>query len=378
MAYPSDEKHNVEAATFEFTYRNRRQHRRTKLLIALLGGTIAFYSLLGAILICFYSDATLLALITNPRFNHRLNHLRNQWISTKSNIEKPRGVNVVAVVEYGNWERSSILDCYLRRNLVEYGGLLDEVIFIPGTSDRRHLEWLYETVNKSESYSIHQSLPAVDAKNVYIKIDGDVVYIEDNVIPAIVNTKLKHPDTSLISANVIHQPAVAEFHRRPGVVLPQSLDNESSSQDSKTSSERSWNPFWPDWRNMLKSWFASKMHCPSHSTLSKSTNATEKHAWTFQAQQHNSFLHHLERGELQTYKFPLWKNPPGEISGAFIILPNNNNNNDTTNSSQKNVLIDGKGVVSHYDDTAGLEGLDATDILGRYRKYAEEHICFAD
>lgn len=114
MAYPSDEKHNVEAATFEFTYRNRRQHRRTKLLIALLGGTIAFYSLLGAILICFYSDATLLALITNPRFNHRLNHLRNQWISTKSNIEKPRGVNVVAVVEYGNWERSSILDCYLR------------------------------------------------------------------------------------------------------------------------------------------------------------------------------------------------------------------------------------------------------------------------
>jgi hypothetical protein len=114
MAYPEDEKHNLEAGNVDFTYPKKRQRRRTKLLIAVLGGTIAFYSLFGAFLLCFYSDATLLALITNPSFNHRLNHLRNQWISTKSNIERLRGVNVVAVVEYRNWERSSILDCYLR------------------------------------------------------------------------------------------------------------------------------------------------------------------------------------------------------------------------------------------------------------------------
>lgn len=242
------------------------------------------------------------------------------------------------------------------------------MVFIPETSDQRHLEWLYETVDKSDSYSISQSLPAADAKNVYIKIDGDVVYIEDNVIPAIVNTKLQNPDTSIISANVIHQPAVAEFHRRPGVLLPHLLDTDSLSQDS---SERSWNPFWPYWRDMLKSRFPIE----AHSTRSKSSSATEKHAWLSQAQQHNSFLHHLERDELQSYKFPLWKNPPGEVSGAFVVLPNNNN---TPSSSGKNVLIDGKGVVSHYNDTAGLDGLDSTDILDRYRKYAEEHICFVD
>ena len=114
MASLSNEKQNLEAGNAVYTYPKRRQHRRTKLLIALLGGTIALYSLFGAIILCFYTDATLLALITNPSFNHRLNHLRNQWISTKSNIEKLKGVNVVAVVEYRNWERSSILDCYLR------------------------------------------------------------------------------------------------------------------------------------------------------------------------------------------------------------------------------------------------------------------------
>lgn len=114
MAYPNDEKQSLEAGNVAYTYSRRRQRRRTKLLIALLGGTIAFYSLFGAIILCFYTDATLLALITNPSFNHRLNHLRNQWIGTKSSIEKLRAVNVVAVVEYRNRERSSILDCYLR------------------------------------------------------------------------------------------------------------------------------------------------------------------------------------------------------------------------------------------------------------------------
>ncbi|EED18365.1 conserved hypothetical protein [Talaromyces stipitatus ATCC 10500] len=388
MAYTDEKLHNLEE-NIEPIYAKHSQHRRSKIfLIALLGGTITFYSLFGIILLCFYSDATLLALITNPHFNHKYNHLQNQWINTKSSIaldEKPRGVNIAAVVEYRNWERSSILNCYLRRNLVEYGGLLDEVVFIPETTDREHLEWLYETVNKSESYSIRPYFfPAADTKDIYIKIDGDVVYIEDNVIPTIINTKLQHPETGIVSANVIHQPAVAEFHRRAGVVLPQLLDIKSLSQDSKTSG-RNWIPFLSYWRNMLESWFCQQRPAPSSSSsiylVSNSASATEQYTWLSQAQQHNSFLHHLERDELQSYKFPLWKNPPGEISGAFVVLPGNSNAsniNSSTLSQQRDVLIDGKGVVSHYDDAAGKEGLDVTNILNRYRKYAEDHACFAD
>lgn len=121
---------------------------------------------------------------------------------------------------------------------------------------------------------------------------------------------------------------------------------------------------------MLKSWLPNGAY-----PTSKPARATETHAWLSQAQQHISFLHHLERGELQNYKFPLWKNPPGTVSDAFIVLPNGNN---TMSSSKQNVLIDGKGVVSHYDDAVGAQGLDSTDILDRYRKYAEEHICYAD
>lgn len=32
-------------------------------------------------------------------------------------------------------------------------------------------------------------------------------------------------------------------------------------------------------------------------------------------------------------------------------------------------------LVSHYDGKAGSEGLDATDVLQRYRAYAEEMVC---
>lgn len=39
------------------------------------------------------------------------------------------------------------------------------------------------------------------------------------------------------------------------------------------------------------------------------------------------------------------------------------------------IIIDGKGLVSRYDGKAGSEGLDATNVLQRYRACAEEMIC---
>jgi hypothetical protein len=43
--------------------------------------------------------------------------------------------------------------------------------------------------------------------------------------------------------------------------------------------------------------------------------------------------------------------------------------------SRPNVTIDGKGLVSHYSAQLGADGLDATDLLERYRAYAQERIC---
>ena len=123
MASLKDEKASLEAGNNIFKYSQRRKiARRNKLLvaIALLTGTIAFYLLFGAIVLCFYADATLLALITNPSFSHRLNLLRNQWLNTKGDMEELRALNVIAVVEYRSRARSSILECYLRVRSLRY------------------------------------------------------------------------------------------------------------------------------------------------------------------------------------------------------------------------------------------------------------------
>jgi hypothetical protein len=90
------------------------------LVLASILGTVVFYLALGALLLCYYSDASpLLAVIaTSSWFNNKQSYSSSPFYAfSKSNIElfeKPRDVNIVAVVSYRNLERTSILDCYLQ------------------------------------------------------------------------------------------------------------------------------------------------------------------------------------------------------------------------------------------------------------------------
>jgi hypothetical protein len=73
----------------------------------------------------------------------------------------------------------------LQRNLVENGGMLDEVIFAVHTDNEHDLEYLDQLVNTTHSYTKYQqekdyewlvgSWEKVERGNIYIKIDDDVV-----------------------------------------------------------------------------------------------------------------------------------------------------------------------------------------------------------
>ena len=114
--------------------------------------------------------------------------------------------------------------------------------------------------------------------------------------------------------------------------------------------------------------------------------------WTVGAQQHYSLLHHLELDQLRRYKFPLWVNPTEPITmnfGCFWgkdvqalreIFGHKSSEMIydewvKDGESRPNVTIDGKGLVSHYSSRQGVEGLDSTDLLDRYRAYAQERVC---
>lgn len=99
-------------------------------------------------------------------------------------FSKPEGVKIIALIFYGRPETVSILDCYLKQNLVSNGGFLDEVHWAVNTDDPPRLAYLDGLVKTSNSY-IKVKLPglgfdsiwatAVKRGNIYIKIDDDVV-----------------------------------------------------------------------------------------------------------------------------------------------------------------------------------------------------------
>jgi hypothetical protein len=92
---------------------------------------------------------------------------------------------VIGLIFYGRREFVEVLDCYLKRNLVENGGMLDEVIFAVHTDKTDDLEYLDQLVATSASYTKYKtekdyewlvgSWEKVERGNLYIKIDDDVV-----------------------------------------------------------------------------------------------------------------------------------------------------------------------------------------------------------
>ena len=99
-------------------------------------------------------------------------------------FSKPKGFKIIALIFYGRPETVSILDCYLKQNLVSNGGFLDEVHWAVNTDDPPRLAYLDSIVKTSDSY-VKVKLPglgfdsvwatAVKRGNIYIKIDDDVV-----------------------------------------------------------------------------------------------------------------------------------------------------------------------------------------------------------
>ena len=104
--------------------------------------------------------------------------------STVSPWKKPEGFKIIGLIFFGRPIVVEILDCYLKRNLVSNGGFLDEVLFMGHTNNEEDLQWLYKLVQAEPLYRniTIQGVSyddvwaeAVDDKNMYVKIDDDMV-----------------------------------------------------------------------------------------------------------------------------------------------------------------------------------------------------------
>jgi hypothetical protein len=90
---------------------------------------------------------------------------------------------------------------------------------------------------------------SLEAGNIYVKLDDDVVYIDDDTIPLIIDTLITNTEPVIVSANLINSPELNRLQYRTGAILLYLPDlNYARSTDVSTTE----NPQWrvsesPDW-----------------------------------------------------------------------------------------------------------------------------------
>lgn len=345
----------------------------------------------GLVILC--AICTLSQSSVSPLFDRRKHEiLEHNWSVLGKNsplegpspgFKKPDGLKVVGLVFYGRRETVSILDCYLQvsrttqqpsekssrliifqqRNLAINGGFLDEVVFITRTNDLADLLWLdarvagvpqYRRQMVSFEYKDYSgAYDEIEPDVLYIKIDDDIVFIEDTAIPSIVETKLEHPEYFLVSANMINQSPLSWVHRHLGALIPY-LPELTPPFLSQNVSQSQWRashlPKWeappemglfgwmPDdffsppfeghrWLPLAPGTQGSPLvdHTPVKSVQYTITSINYEDLrgwwwWPAGAQLHYSFLSRIEDRSLWRYKFRTWDFENERLGIQFIAI----------------------------------------------------------
>jgi hypothetical protein len=197
-----------------------------------------------------------LLLVHDPRLPTKLPHPFSNKAAYR--LERPKDTRIIGLIFFGRRDRASILDCYLKNNLVSSGGWLDEVVWgvnTNNTDDLAYLDQLLPTTSAYRKVELNDRSyfgvwnECLEAGNIYVKLDDDVVYIDDGAIPLIVDTLVTNTESIIVSANMVNSPELNWLQYRTGAILPYLPDlNYARSTDLSTSE----NPKWraselPDW-----------------------------------------------------------------------------------------------------------------------------------
>ena len=362
-------------------------------------------------------------------------------------LARPEDTKIIGLVFYGRRDRSSILDCYVRQNLRTNGGWLDEVAWGVNTENKQDLAYLeelvattpeYRKVELAEKSYVGLWNASIEAGNIYVKLDDDVIFIDDDAIPRVVNTLLTHSESVLVSANIINSPKLSWLQHRTGAILPYLPELSKKTADASVLSSKD-NPLWQaselplwekpegfkvpegikEWEEYFKSEVASPEDLPKHRWLPVQGENALYHtpitqtefkggghglfSWAIGAQQHYSFLDHLEnnRKYLCTLSHgssdatdTLWDMTGERLSINFIslrgeiILENLDKLAAWKDDEEyltvqlpkqlnKRLTVQTKALAAHYSFNR-QHTLDHTDVLARYRAYAVENVCPGD
>ena len=158
---------------------------------------------------------------------------------------KPKGFKIIGLIFYGRPDTVAILDCYLRKNLAKNGGWLDEVHFVMNTEKEDDIKWLDDMMENTKEYNkveveakgrdgYGEAWGTCNKKDMYIKIDDDIVFFTDDAIPNIVYSLMHHPEALNVVATLINCPRTGFLHYRLGAIhayLPEKSRTRESLDD---------------------------------------------------------------------------------------------------------------------------------------------------
>ncbi|KAF5680015.1 hypothetical protein FHETE_557 [Fusarium heterosporum] len=253
--------------------------------------------------------------------------------SSHPQLIKPENTTVSGLIFFGRKSRVEIMQCYIERNMVDNGGWLDEVLWVVNTDKQEDLRYLeeilatnprYKKVHPDEiagTYTYKNIWKLLDRGKYYVKIDDDIVWIDDNAIPSLVTRKIENPDDFVVSGNIINNPPLGFFHMRMGAIHPYFPErfepfNVTNATDYwKPSRHPSWEGprklKWnlendpPEWKNHR--W----LRVPHDSMLYQTPAAQLKYEvwgesyknWAIASQMHMSLFENIEKDQLDLYKF---------------------------------------------------------------------------
>ena len=320
-----------------------------------------------------------LLFVHGPRLPTKLPHPFSNKAADR--LERPKDTKIVGLVFFGRRDRASILDCYLKNNLLSSGGWLDEVVWGVNTDNTNDLAYLdkllpttpaYRKVELADRSYFGLWNESVEAGNIYVKLDDDVVYIDDDAIPLIVDTLVTNAESVIVSANTVNSPELNWVQYRTGAILSHLPDlNYARSADLSTIENPKWRaselPDWiepadfkvplsrDDWNDYIKRLIPrpkvlnesehGSRELPFHRWLPvRGSGAIQKTpiaqtengafgggwwSWAIAAQQHYSFFDNLEHNRKNAYFLghgstsksdAIWDNTGDRISINFLAL----------------------------------------------------------
>lgn len=196
---------------------------------------------------------------------------------------------------------------------------------------------------------------AVEENTLYIKIDDDIVFIHEDAISRMIDTKIRHPEAHNVAANIVNSALTNWFHYHTQAVYPYLPEpapgaTRNRSAESWRASElpaytgavpdrydfgpcerwdkcalgevggptydgHRWLPLPNDSANLMRTPMAQAEYSPWGKGWT---------SWAIGAQQHYSFLANLEQGSLHKYWFGeetgLWNMQYGRYNLNFLAM----------------------------------------------------------